>query len=87
MNMGARMPGDGVALCLSNTASMLISCEDCGHTTVWFERHFRQRGLRPDHTVGQVSKRLFCPACRRAGGRGKELRIEAFPLVHQMEIA
>lgn len=74
-------------LCLSNTASMLISCHDCGHTTVWFARHFRRLGLPPHSTVIQVSKRLYCPACRSDGGRGKELRVEAFPVVGHRGVA
>lgn len=81
------MPDRGGELCLSNTASMLISCTDCGHTTIWFERHFRARGLHPDHTVGRVSERLFCPHCRTEGGRGKQLRVEAYPVVHERQVA
>lgn len=73
----------GGDICLSNTASMLISCTDCGHTKIWFERHFRRAGLAPNFKVRQVSQRLYCPPCRRDGGRGKSLRIEAFPFVQQ----
>ncbi|MFG1247296.1 hypothetical protein [Xanthobacter flavus] len=54
---------------------------------MWFGRHFQSRGLAPHLTVAKVSSRLFCPACREVGGRGKQLRVEAYPIVQQAEVA
>lgn len=76
------MPGQGRVQCLSEAASLLILCRDCGHSRVWFTARL-QRRIAPGTSLDTFAARLFCRSCRDEGGDARNITVEAFPAAPQ----